>query len=172
MNRLPFDIESLRRQATYAARRWSRLDADDLQQETLLRFLSATLSERVDARGSARALAGAVLRNVVRETLRVNKRALAIRVKEDLVDARAISPLQQLIAREEGNKASVIERTIVLWWDGLTERRRLAVVRIARVPLFEYKPDRQPVASDYTAAFRARQSLLRTLAAARHADNR
>lgn len=163
MKSLGFSYESLHRQAVLGMRRAARgtcgADADDHTQEALARFIDRGMLSLVDAgKGTARSLAGGVLRNVRREDMRERQRHAAVGFHDGLVDHGTLSALDNLIEKERQISLEHARRFLVVWWNSLTKRQQMALVRIRGV-LFGLHPDRAATSADHTAACRAMKKL-------------
>jgi DNA-directed RNA polymerase specialized sigma24 family protein len=157
MNTLGFEYEELRNQA--AGTHWCprrQQSADDIAQEALVRFISYGGPGRVDpAKGTARTLAGGFVRLVALEHERAAARNRAAAISEFTPDQKSGSALDGLL---EGEKLALVGR----WWNLLTERERVAILRIYGA-LFGRRPDGPPKKTDYGIATRGIKKL-RTLA--------
>lgn len=148
----------LRRQAEGWLRRkrgWSQAaDVDDACQETELRFLKWGRQNQIDDRkGSERSIKLGILFNVLRERERARSRRKEEPIGDQVdqvIDADAPSPIDGLV-HEDARRLGLIET----WWrEELTERRRVAVLRVYGIGTLG-----EPSGADRSAAWRAIRQL-------------
>lgn len=148
---LGFDIQALHSDALRQRRQWrdpnAEWEAADDAQEAILRYLEGGgLEQIVHSKGTAEAWIHGILRHVQLERSRDSARHRWVAI--------ALIDIPEVASQPDASDSEAWERVLVIWWQCITHRRRIAVVR-THGALFGRVPDHLPSAADRKSSSQA-----------------